>query len=419
MSPEDLSRENADLKSQIALLARLVELSLTLNSTLKLERLLHYIISAAAELLNAEAASILLYDEKLNELRFVAATGSEVDELAKIPVPLESSIAGTIYLTGKPVVINDVPMDSRHFRKVGEQTKLHSKTLVGVPMRIKDRIIGVLEAINKRHDKPFSDIDANVLAVIASQAAVAVENARLVTDLQEAYDDLGKLDKLKTDFIAIASHELRTPLGIILGYATFLRDEAQGDAGEFAKAVLDAALHMRTLIENMTNLRFLQENEVALARETFNVADLITTARTEALSLADAKAQRIMVLPAQGNCAVYADKSKIQVAISNLLNNAIRFTPEGGTIELRAFQKGDEVWVQVKDNGRGIDARDLETIFQGFSQTEDHLVRKSGGLGIGLAIVRGTMRQHSGRVWAESPGLGKGSTFTFTLPLVG
>jgi len=100
-----------------------------------------------------------------------------------------------------------------------------------------------------------------------------------------------------------------------------------------------------------------------------------------------------------------------------VITNAIRYTQDGGLIELSCFSKGGEAWVQVKDNGRGISQRDIENVFQGFFQVEDHMVRKTGGLGIGLSIVRGTVKLHGGRVWAESDGEGKGTTFTFTLPL--
>jgi signal transduction histidine kinase len=419
MTTPDPARENADLKAQVALLARLVEVSVTLSSTLDQQQLITYIISAAAELLNSETASILLYDSKLNELRFAAATGSDPKELAKIPVPLDGSIAGSVFRENKPVIINDVSQDTRHFRQVGDKINFQSRSLVGVPMRLKDRVTGVLEALNKRGGRNFTEADARVLAILASQAAVAIENARLIDALQKAYNDLGKLDKMKGDFIAIASHELRTPLGVILGYATFLREEAKGEAGEYAKAVLDSAVHMRKLIEDMTNLRFLEVGQMSLRREPMDLRKLLLEARNEMLSLAEAKNQTLTVLDGQAPLIVHADRSKLAAVMSNLLTNAIRYTQEGGKIEISGFIKGNEVWVAVKDNGRGIPRRDLEDIFQGFFQVEDHMVRKTGGLGLGLSIVRGTIKLHGGRVWAESEGEDKGSTFIFTLPLAG
>jgi signal transduction histidine kinase len=419
MTSPDTQRENSELKAQIALLAKLVEVSVTLSSTLDLKQLLDYIINSAAEILGTEAASILLYDENKRELHFSAATGVQADELAKIPVPLDSSVAGAIFRENRHVIINDVSKDSRHFKTVGEKTKFLSKTLVGVPLRIKDRVTGVLEALNKKNDKPFTEMDARVLAILASQAAVAIENARLIEALQKAYDDLGKLDKMKGDFIAIASHELRTPLGVILGYATFLREEAKGETSNFAKAILDSAVHMRKLVEDLTNLRFLEVGQNPLQRERVDLRDLLHEVRKELKPLADAKGHDIKVEAGDKPLLVNVDRPKIVNALSNLLNNAIRFTPERGNIELISFQKEREAWVQVKDNGVGIAQRDLDHIFQGFFQVEDHMVRKTGGMGIGLSIVRGTMKLHNGRVWGESEGEGKGSTFTVTLPLAG
>ncbi|MBI4631312.1 MAG: GAF domain-containing protein [Chloroflexi bacterium] len=419
MTSPDTQHENAELKAQIALLAKLVEVSVTLSSTLDLKQLLQYIIGAASEILGADAASILLYDDNMRELHFSAATGVAADELAKIPVPLDSSVAGAIFRENRHVIINDVSKDSRHFKTVGEKTKFQSKTLVGVPMRIKDRVTGVIEALNKRNGKPFTEMDARVLAILASQAAVAIENARLIEALQKAYDDLGKLDKMKGDFIAIASHELRTPLGVILGYATFLREETKGELGEYAKAILDSAVHMRKLVEDLTNLRFLEVGQQAMQREKIDLRELLNEVRKELKPLADAKGHTITVEAGDRPLLVNIDRPKILNALSNLLNNAIRFTPDRGSIELISFQKGHEAWVQVKDSGVGIPKRDLDRIFQGFFQVEDHMVRKTGGMGIGLSIVRGTMKLHNGRVWGESEGDGKGSTFTVALPLAG
>ncbi|MBI5828483.1 MAG: hypothetical protein HZB20_02830 [Chloroflexi bacterium] len=289
--------------------------------------------------------------------------------------------------------------------------------LLGVPMRIKDRVTGVLEALNKKTGSGFTEFDARIFSIIASQAAVAIENARLVTALQEAYADLGKLDKMKSDFIAIASHELRTPLGVILGYATFLREDAKGETGQYAQAVFDSAVHMRKLVEDMTNLRFMEVGQMPVQREAVNLHELLAEARQDTLVLAEAKGQKILLLPCDPPLVAQADRAKLIVAVSNLINNAIRYTPDGGAVELSVYRKDDEAWLQVKDNGRGISPRNLESIFDGFYQVEDHMTRKSGGLGIGLSIVRNTMKLLGGRVWAESPGEGRGSTFICALPL--
>ncbi|MBI3361392.1 MAG: GAF domain-containing sensor histidine kinase [Chloroflexi bacterium] len=401
---------------EVATLARLVEVSATLNSTLDSELLLQHIIETAAELLDAEAASILLMDEQTHELRFAAATGSDPRELAKIPVPLDSSIAGAVFRDNKPLNIPDLSKDPRHFRKVGEAIKFEGHSLLGVPMRIKDRVTGVLEALNKRNGA-FTDEDARTLGILASQAAVAINNARLLEELRKAYEELGKLDKTKSDFIALASHELRTPLGVILGFATILREDAQGEASDYARAVLDSAVHMRNLIEDMTNLRYLEMGRLTLTREPIDFWQVLSEARADLLQLAEAKSQALILEETNAPVRVRADKSKMILVMTNLLTNAIRFTPERGEIRLRAMVKAGEAWAQVQDNGPGVPADHLESIFEQFHQVEDHMTRRHGGLGLGLSIVRGMVELHEGRVWCDSAGPGHGSTFTIALPL--
>jgi len=237
MPEQDLTRQIDELRQLIVRLSRLVEVSVTLNSTLEPEPLLQFLIRSAADLLDSEAASILLFDEKTQRLYFAASTGADPAELRKIPVPLEGSIAGTIYRDDSPLIINEVAADPRHYRQVGEKIRFEARTMIGVPMRMRDRRIGVLEALNKRGG-PFTESDLQTLSIIASQAAVAIHNANLVSALQKAYDELGKVEKLKSDFIAIASHELRTPLGVILGYAAILKEDADQATSEHAAAVL-------------------------------------------------------------------------------------------------------------------------------------------------------------------------------------
>ena len=150
-----------------------------------------------------------------------------------IPVPLEGSLAGAILRENRAIVLDDVSNDPRHYRRTDDQSGFDTRSLIGVPMRYKDQPIGVLEAVNKKVGK-WTDDDRRNMLVLASQAAVAIENARLVQQLQTAFNELDQLDKLKNDFIAIASHELRTPLSVILGYATFLKEDAQDEVSEHA-----------------------------------------------------------------------------------------------------------------------------------------------------------------------------------------
>ncbi|MFN2237299.1 MAG: ATP-binding protein [Anaerolineales bacterium] len=406
----------ADPQKMINQLARLVEISVTLNSTLQLEKLLEYIMDTAAELLDCEAASILLYDQKQNQLKFAATTGSSPKGLAGITVPLDNSIAGTIFEENKPLVINDVDQDDRHNKDVSERIKLEIRSLLGVPMAIKDQKVGVLEAINK-NSSIFSYSDIKLLSIIASQAAVAINNARLVQELQEAYEQLSETDEMKSRFMAVASHELRTPLGIIMGYATFLKEEAQGDLSEHASSVLTAALELRTMVEDLTNMNLIYTGQRDIRPMPIVLQDIIQVACDEMASDAEAKGHQLILDLPEESIIVRADQ-KLKLVFGNVLNNAVRFMPEPGNIIVRLTATEDNALVEIQDNGIGIPPDKLTRIFEQFYQIEDHMTRRYGGLGLGLAIARVLVELHGGRIWAVSDGLGKGATFKIQLPLV-
>ncbi len=416
MDDRDPSSEIAELRRMVIRLSRLVEISVTLNSTLDLDRLLQFIIETAADLLESEAASILLVDEKTHDLYFAAATGSDPEELKSIPVPLEGSIAGTVFREDRPLIINEVAKDPRHFRHVGDSVDLSIRSLIGVPLRIRDKVTGVLEALNKRQGL-FDETDLQTLSNIASHAAVAINNARLVEALQKTYNELGELDQLKSDFIAIASHELRTPLSLVMGYAALLKEGGGPETSEHAEAVLNSALRMRTLIEAMTNMNMLQIGSVEIALQRTPLQPIVQAAYDEVIHLVRTKDQELSLQLPGGVLEARADDPKLRLALVNLLNNAIRFTPAEGHIWLKLERRGREVWITVRDDGIGIPEEELERIFSGFYQVDDHMRRRHEGLGLGLAIVKAVVEAHNGRVWAESEGVGQGTIVTIALPL--
>src|SRR6266542_3143377 len=266
-----------DLEGRHHQLLRLVELSVTLNSTLDLDDLLQVITGTATELLDCEAASILLYDEKKPRLYFAAATGSDPAKLAEIPVPIDNSLAGTIFRTNRHLILNNAEEDPRHYSMVSDHIKFRVKTLLGVPMPIKDRTVGVLEAVNKRKGV-FDERDATFLSVTAAHAAIAINNARLLRTTQQALEKVRESNQLKSNFLSLASHELRTPLGIIIGYSTFLKEDVKGELSDHADQVLTAARQMRSLLDEMNNLAMLKSDEMILKPQKVMMEDILTYA---------------------------------------------------------------------------------------------------------------------------------------------
>lgn len=415
--PEDSTLRLTDLAHQNAILQRLLEISLALNGTLALKPLLNEILTATCEIVNSEAASLLLYITNTDELRFVASNtpGENHETLMRTPVPVDGSVAGQIARENRPIIIQNAAQDDRIYRPVDITIGFHTRSLLGVPMHIKGNVIGVLEALNKRNGL-WTEEDARYATILASHAAVAIQNARQTEALRKAYSELDKLDKLKTDFIAIASHELRTPLGVILGYASFLKEDAQGEVSEHAAAVLNSALQLRSLIEDMTNLRFLHQGNVELNCESLTAAQLVRAALNDLQALSLAKGQRIY-LNLEQDAPIFVDRTKLGMALVNLMNNAIKFTPQGGEIRILLEKRPREVWIRIADSGMGIPPDLIDKIFDEFFQVEDHMTRRHNGMGIGLSIARGMVEAHKGRVWAESSGKGQGSIFTVALPI--
>jgi len=404
-----------DLEGRQNQLLRLVELSLILNSTLDLNKLLQQITETATELLDCEASSILLYDEKNPRLYFAAATGSDPAELAKIPVPIEGSLAGTIFRTNQPMILNDVEQDPRHYSLVSDKVKFKTRTLLGVPMPIKDRIMGVLEAINKR-DGEFTERDIAILSVTAAHAAIAINNARLLHATRQALKQVQQANEVKNNFLALASHELRTPLGIIMGYSQFLKEDTKDAASELAGQVLTAARQMRSILDEMSNLTMLKADTMTLKPQRVPMQDVLTFACEGIKEIASTRDQGLVFAFPEEPFYVDVDIDKTSLAFINLLNNAIRFSPQGRTITVGAITQGNDVLAWVQDQGIGIPADKLEKIFEEFYQIEPPNTRHYGGLGIGLPIARGIIEAQDGKIWAESEGLGTGATFKVKLP---
>ena len=404
-----------DLEGRQQQLLRLVELSMTLNSTLDLDELLQTITATATELLDCEASSILLYDEKNPRLYFAASTGTDPGKLAEILVPMEGSIAGTIFRTNQPMILNNVEQDPRHYSNVSDQVKLKINTLLGVPMPIKDRTVGVLEALNKR-DGIFTERDVAILSVTAAHAAIAINNARMLKTTQQALEKVKETNSIKSNFLSLASHELRTPLGIIIGYATFLQEEAKGELSDHAQQVLNAAEQMRSLLDQMNNLTLLQTDEMVMRPAKISIQDILNFACDEIKYFAARKNLALVFAFQDDPMYVDVDAEKTTLAIVNLLNNAIRFSPNDSQIVIGAIEQGKQVMAWVQDNGKGIPGDKLNKIFEEFYQLEPPNTRSYGGLGIGLTIAKGLIEVQGGKIWAESEGVGKGATLKVLLP---
>ena len=407
-------------------LARLLDVSVRLNAVGTSEALLPHIIETAAEVLGCDAASLLLHDPSEDRLRFVAATGSDTAALAQIPVPLEGSVAGAIFREGRAVLVEEAARERGHFREVGEKVQFETRSLLGVPMRVNGRTVGVLEALNKRStaaapDGRFDGADVQALTVLADHAAVALQNRQLVASLRRANGRVVRADEAKSRFLALTAHELRTPLAAIHGFADVLRlvtDETESDeVREFAGYIFDAADRMRAVLDTMQEVTALRAGDLAADGRPVDLGPVVEGVCAAARERAQAAGVALAAEPAGRPVHVRADPARLRTAVGHLLDNAVRFTPPGGRVAVRLAAEDRAAVVEVADTGCGLAAHDVEAVFREFYQVEDLHAREHEGLGLGLTVTRGIAEAYGGRVWAESAGLGRGATFRLRLPL--
>lgn len=380
---------------------RLIEIALDLASTLDLDTLLYRIVSIAAEIANAAEASILLYDDVKRKLNFEVATNMELPNMRGLDVPLEGSIAGWILTNRKPVRISDVQEDARYFPGVEIATSYATQSILGVPLITKDKVVGVLEVLNKK-DGHFTDTDEELLLVLAAQAAIAIENTRLFQ---------------QSDLISEFVHELRTPLAS-LSTATYLllRPEISPQQHEqIVKNIHSETLRLSALASSFLDLSRLESGRVHFKYKSVDVEELFSACRDIMQTKADENNVEIIIDVKEAIPDFEADPDKLKQVILNLLSNAIKYNKPNGTVTLKARQKTDQVRIDVIDTGQGIPSEAMPHLFKKFFRVHE-TESKIAGTGLGLSISKQIIEGHRGTIEVKSKS-GKGTKFIIHLPL--
>jgi signal transduction histidine kinase len=386
-----------------------------LTTAADIESFLQTIITEASETTDSELASILEYDAEAEELRFLSTIWFDREALRPMGVPLEGSVAGEAFRKGHPIIVQDTRADQRHFKVIDRVTRHETLSLAAVPIVVHGETIGVLEALNKRDNAHYTEDDLTILATLAALAGQAMRNAHLERKVKAVRIQLAELERLKSDFIAITSHELRTPLGLILGHATFLKELAGKEYEAQLDTIIRNATRLKEIVESISNMDNVQSGAARVRRNRVSLAKI---AEDVILTFQDEANAKNITLRGEWQKEPYfieADQTKINIALSNLVKNALQFTEPGGMVQIGIEEESGYVKVTVRDNGIGIPARDLPKIFERFFQVEEHLTRKHGGMGLGLSVAKSMIELHGGRIWAESEE-GKGSVFTFLIP---
>lgn len=283
------------------------------------------------------------------------------------------------------------------------------------PILLRGEMLGVIEVTKSAGSSEYSDEDIAILETLAALAAFHLREQDLQTRLNASRGEQAELDRLKSDFIAITSHELRTPLGLILGHATFLR-ELSSEHHEHLDMIIRYATRLKEIIESLSNVDNHTNGASRVRASRISVPELIHETVSMYEEPAKARGVTIEVAMASPALIVEGEAGKLEIALGNLVKNAITFSEPGGRVTIIAESEPGFVKISVRDEGIGIPEADLPRVFERFYQVESHLTRKHGGMGLGLAVTKAMIEMHGGQIWAESEE-GKGSTFIFRLPV--
>lgn len=413
-------------------LTTLNEAAKVINSSLDLDHILNSILEIIAKQFDYRFSAILLVEG--DHLYVKAGRGFRPDVIKKFRPKIGTGTPGTAVSTKRPVMVSDVRKDSRYI-----DVNTVTKSALAVPIIHEGKAIG---AFNIESDKAgnFNEKDMELLSSLAGQAAHAISNAQLyeqvrnlslhlekkveeaTKDLVDANMELQRLNQVKSDFISMVSHELRTPLTSIQGYVSLIHD---GDTGlinaeqkEFLGIVKSESQRLTRLINDLLDISRIESGKMTFSMEDFDMLDFMGSFEKEIRGMAAAKSMNLKIKSPSSLPRIKADSDKVKQIFNNLVGNAVKFSPINTYLEIEIAEMPQGIRVDVRDQGIGIAKKDLGKIFERFQRVDGSMTRTTGGTGLGLAITKYLIEAHGGSIWVKSRP-GKGSTFSFVLPVDG
>jgi len=418
----ELQARTAELTRSVEQLTALGEVSRAVSSTLDLETVLTTIVSRAVELSKLDGGVVFEYEEATEEFVHRAATetgGALAEARRATRVQKGEGVVGRTAITLEPVQVPDITVPGAHESRLRENLiESGVRAILAVPMVREGRLIGSL-VVSRNHPGNFPIEVIELLRTFATQSALAIQNARLFREIADKSRQLEAASRHKSEFLANMSHELRTPLNAIIGFSEVL---AQGMFGainekqtEYLQDILESGRHLLSLINDILDLSKIEAGRMELEAADFDLPSAIENALVLVRERAIRRGIRLGRTIDTRLGMISGDERKVKQVLLNLLSNALKFTPEGGEIDVTARLHDHLAEVSVADTGIGIAPTDQSTVFEEFRQvgTAD---KKAEGTGLGLTLSRKFIELHGGKIWVQSE-VGRGSTFTFTLPV--
>ena len=389
-----------------------------LASTYDLQEVIAQLVRTISELLNTEGSSVWLWDEEEQQMLVcvgIYSHGQNITPDTIMHLPAGQGIAGWVARNGKSVHTSNVKKDERFSRAIDESIGYNTESLLAVPLQARSRVIGVLELVNKRVSD-FNDNDRVLAETLASSAAIAIENARLLEDLRQKRDELQARNEELDAYAHTVAHDLKNPLTLVVGFADILRDTYQTlpheEVQQYLSVIIEHGKKMGTIIESLLLLavvRGTKDVEIDEVDMGFIVSE--TTKRVEYM----AQEYDAQIIVPETWPTAYGYGPWLEEVWYNYLTNGLKYGGRPPVLEL-GYDKIDQQMMRfwVKDNGAGFTIDRPEQLFAPLSRltASDY----QSGHGLGLSIVRRIVERLHGKVGVESQ-LGKGSTFWFTLPI--
>jgi signal transduction histidine kinase len=421
----EIEEKSRELEALSRNMEQLYRLSTAMQEPLSLKEQLGRVLETATRIGLLDRIYVWAVSPEGDKLVNLAGAGFAEDESKQFEgfaIPLVE--AGAMYRSlreGRPLLFDDEnPLSRDLYLKPQYLLKgLRTSRFLIIPMIARGEPVGVFAGDNKPSGRPIARETVELLQTFASHAAVAIANAHLFRTIEEKSRELEVASRHKSEFLANMSHELRTPLNAIIGFSEVLAEGMFGDVNEkqteYLNDILESGRHLLSLINDILDLSKIEAGRMELEATDFDLPGAIENAlilvreraTRRGISLGRTIDERLGV--------TRADERKVKQVLLNLLSNALKFTPEGGRIDVRATICDDSAEIAVTDTGVGIAPEDQEAVFQEFRQVGT-AAKKVEGTGLGLALSRKFIELHGGKIWVKSQ-VGEGSTFTFTLPL--